>query len=503
MNAKSFSSRIIVLISVLLLSFGAFQAAYAAEGELGAAGVTKLAGPAKLESASADKLDAQAVIWRTITTPEQLRVLTLENEGFGPGYYKIGADFTLGDQNTGDEIGTCALLSGRFVIDFNGHTVQSSCENLATFTVQGANVTFMDSKASSDKVSVNSYGIGCIEVRDGTSVSGSKGSATIVSGNYLCQKFTEAGGGAVFNCGGTLAVNGGAFRGSQAAISTNGGATTINGGTFYGGYPWALLHMGGDLKIVRGEFYGGKNYYGATFALGAVPLGNPFDMGSLLASGSTWNSSGQVYYSGTSYTSAYPGASYPYAATTESAVVVSGPQKITASNVTKTFGSKAFNLNAKTNGDGKLSYSSSNAKVATVNSAGKVTVKGAGAAKVTIRASKTTTSKAASKTVTIKVNKAPNTLAVKGLTKTVSVKKVARKAQTTKKAVKVSKNKGSVTFAKASGSKKLSINKKTGKVTVKKGTNKGLYRIKVKVMAAGNANYAKGAKTATVTVKVK
>ena len=41
-------------------------------------------------------------------------------------------------------------------------------------------------------------------------------------------------------------------------------------------------------------------------------------------------------------------------------------------------------------------------------------------------------------------------------------------------------------------------------MTVKKGLKKGKYKVKVKVTAAGNANYeASGAKTVTFTVKVK
>ena len=35
--------------------------------------------------------------WKTITTPAQLRNLHFSDKGFGPGYYKIGADFTLGE----------------------------------------------------------------------------------------------------------------------------------------------------------------------------------------------------------------------------------------------------------------------------------------------------------------------------------------------------------------------------------------------------------------------
>ena len=66
----------------------------------------------------------------------------------------------------------------------------------------------------------------------------------------------------------------------------------------------------------------------------------------------------------------------------------------------------------------------------------------------------------------------------------------------------VSKQQGKLTYAKVSGSKKLTITK-AGKVTVKKKTKKGTYKMRVKVTAAGNANYKAGSKTVTVKVKVK
>ena len=80
-------------------------------------------------------------------------------------------------------------------------------------------------------------------------------------------------------------------------------------------------------------------------------------------------------------------------------------QKIAASphNYKKTYGSKPFYLKAKTNGNGKLTYSSSNRKVASVSSKGKVTVKKYGTAVITIRASKTAKYRAASKKVRIEV----------------------------------------------------------------------------------------------------
>ena len=64
------------------------------------------------------------------------------------------------------------------------------------------------------------------------------------------------------------------------------------------------------------------------------------------------------------------------------------------------------------------------------------------------------------------------------------------------------KGQGRLSYKKASGNKKITINKTTGKVTVKKGLKKGTYKMKVKVMAAGNADY-KASVWKTVTFKVK
>ncbi|MGN0395296.1 MAG: DUF6273 domain-containing protein, partial [Coprococcus sp.] len=79
-------------------------------------------------------------------------------------------------------------------------------------------------------------------------------------------------------------------------------------------------------------------------------------------------------------------------------------QTITAKDITKTYGANAFSLGAKTNGDGKLTYKSSNTKVASIDTNGKVTIKGCGKTKITIIASKTEEYDAASKTITITVN---------------------------------------------------------------------------------------------------
>lgn len=78
-------------------------------------------------------------------------------------------------------------------------------------------------------------------------------------------------------------------------------------------------------------------------------------------------------------------------------------QQISASSRTVSNKTKSFSLNAKTNGNGKLSYSSSNKGVVTVNSNGQVRVVNCGIAEITIKASATTGYFAATKKITIQV----------------------------------------------------------------------------------------------------
>lgn len=108
-----------------------------------------------------------------------------------------------------------------------------------------------------------------------------------------------------------------------------------------------------------------------------------------------------------------------------------------------------------------------------------------------------------SKTASFKINKAAQKMTVKAVKKTVKFANVKKKNQVVAKAITVKKSVGKVTYKKAGGDKKLSINAKTGKITVKKKTKKGNHKIKVKVTAAGNANYKVFSKTITVTIKVK
>ena len=98
-----------------------------------------------------------------------------------------------------------------------------------------------------------------------------------------------------------------------------------------------------------------------------------------------------------------------------------------------------------------------------------------------------------------------NPCKITGKTATVKAKKVKKKAQTiaASKLYNVLPSTG-VSAVKVSGNKKFTVNKANGSITVKKKTKKGTYKIKVKVMSTGNAQYkASDYKTVTVKIKVK
>ena len=191
-------------------------------------------------------------------------------------------------------------------------------------------------------------------------------------------------------------------------------------------------------------------------------------------------------------TKAYLSAHYKPAATTVTAknVTVTGAQgTVTYTNASEGTTARKFVVNKAT---GKV----------TVPKATKV---GSYAVKVRITAAGNANYKGASKVVTYKivVAKAANPLVAKAVRRTVKYSTVKKKAVVVRP-MTVTKNQGKVTYARvASGSAKcLTINKTTGKVTVKRGTKKGTYKIKIKVTAAGNANYKAANKTVICKVVV-
>ena len=174
-------------------------------------------------------------------------------------------------------------------------------------------------------------------------------------------------------------------------------------------------------------------------------------------------------------------------------------QKITAKSYTKTYGSKPFKLGAKTNGNGKLTYKSSNTKVAAVSSAGKVTLKGTGKATITITAAATDTYKAATKKITITVK--PKKVA--GLKLKAAKKKmtVTWKRDTKATGYQVTYALNSK-FTKSKKNVTISKNKTTKKVIKKLKSGKTYY---VKIRAYKKVGSAKlyGSYSAVKKIKVK
>ena len=119
--------------------------------------------------------------------------------------------------------------------------------------------------------------------------------------------------------------------------------------------------------------------------------------------------------------------------------------------------------------------------------------------------------------VTVIVTKYANTLKAKAKSKAVKVRAKTLKKKTVritrKKAVKVTGAVGKVSYKrvkitckkklKKAAKKKIKVNAKTGKITLKKGLKKGVYKVKIRVRAAGNAKYKAAAKNVSVKIVVK
>ncbi len=162
-------------------------------------------------------------------------------------------------------------------------------------------------------------------------------------------------------------------------------------------------------------------------------------------------------------------------------------QVITAKNITKTADAKPFNLGAKrTFGDGKLTYKSSNTKVATINKKGVVTIKGAGVAKITIVAAATGNCNKTAKTIVLTVKKAKQVLGVKNISKTTSTKSFTLP-------VKRGFGDGKLKF-KSSNTKIATINSK-GVITIKRAGT-----VKITVIACASKNCLSTSKTITLSI---
>lgn len=177
--------------------------------------------------------------------------------------------------------------------------------------------------------------------------------------------------------------------------------------------------------------------------------------------------------------------------------VVPKVSSFTLSKTSYTYAGKAWKPNVTVKDSKGAVIAASNYTIAYSNNikAGKATVK------VTLRGNRYQ----GTKDLTFTIAKASNPLTVKAKTVTAKFKTLKKKNVTFARAkvLTISKNQGAVTYVKSSGNSKITINKKTGKVTVKKKLKKGTYSVKVKVTAAGNANYKALTKTVTFKVRVK
>ena len=106
--------------------------------------------------------------------------------------------------------------------------------------------------------------------------------------------------------------------------------------------------------------------------------------------------------------------------------------------------------------------------------------------------------------------KLANPMKVRGRTVKVSAQRLVRAKQTIprEEAMVIRQAQGTVTYTKASVNKKafakkFTVNKTSGDITVKKGVKKGTYKLKIRVKAAGDANYKAAKKTVTVTIRVR
>lgn len=168
-----------------------------------------------------------------------------------------------------------------------------------------------------------------------------------------------------------------------------------------------------------------------------------------------------------------------------------------SSSITKYYGNKAFSLGITSSGDGKLRYKSSNTAVATVSSAGLVTIKGVGTAKIEVYATGTDNYlQSTVKKVTITVKKGTQKISAKVSSKTYKAADLKKGSKYFSIGANTSGT-GKLTY-KSSNTTRVTVSS-TGKVTVKKGTPKGTY--KITVTAASNTKYNKAVKTIKVIVK--
>ena len=173
---------------------------------------------------------------------------------------------------------------------------------------------------------------------------------------------------------------------------------------------------------------------------------------------------------------------------------------ITAKNITKTYGCKAFSLGAKSKSGGKLTYSVTDKKVATVDKKGKVTVKGYGQTKITITSAAKGKYPKSKKTITLTVK--PVKTRIASVKSTKSKNMVVKWKKDTKATGYVIQYSTDKKFKKGVKTVTITKNKTTSKTIGKLKGSKNYY-VRVCTYKKSNGKQIKGSYSAVKSIKVK
>ena len=173
---------------------------------------------------------------------------------------------------------------------------------------------------------------------------------------------------------------------------------------------------------------------------------------------------------------------------------------ITAKNITKTYGCKAFSIGAKSKSGGKLTYSVADKKVATIDKKGKVTVKGYGQTKITITSAAKGKYPKAKKTITLTVK--PVKTRIASVKSTKSKNMVVKWKKDTKATGYVIQYSTDKKFKKGVKTVTITKNKTTSKTIGKLKGGKNYY-VRVCTYKKSNGKQIKGSYSAVKSIKVK
>lgn len=179
-------------------------------------------------------------------------------------------------------------------------------------------------------------------------------------------------------------------------------------------------------------------------------------------------------------------------------VIVKQTPKITAHNCTRLYGSSSFKVTAKTNSNGSFSYSSSNTKVATINSKGYIKPTGCGKAYIYIKVKETNLFKSATKKITIIVTP----------TKVSSITVTTPKSKTIKIVVKKHPTVSGYQYQYATNksfksAKTLKGNSSQTSKTISKLKSKTYYYVRVRAYKVIDGKYYYGAWSSVKKIKTK